>query len=207
MVARSILRCAVKCDRVQFCRIACFDSLNECHGYDIVVSSSFVEELTTDLMTCYTNRPRSDVITTSTIILGTPRYHANGPTYGVLTDGIYNMELSSCFISKDAASPFLVFDLGEVRLVRKVIFMSPNAHSHWSYVAFTLGKIRIRLSVDLPDKSNSRYYHLLGYWEGPATPEQFYTISDFPAYARYVIFLRPYSWNHFFYCNMEIIVG
>lgn len=208
--SHSLLSCVSLCDRKQFCRLACYDSsTGVCLAYDIVISASFHESNSAALLNCFTNRPKNDVAPSASVIASTPGYAPSYPTADVLVDGYYDMDgATGCFYSQDPDLRHIFFDLGQTYLIKEFIFMSRNSYSNLPYVAKTLRNIRIRTSESLPEMSNLLSYHLLGIWEGSALPEQFYSVRDFPANARYVMFhTEPNDIAALHICNVEIIVA
>lgn len=197
--ARQTLPCSTACLRRPWCQLWCRSSPSLCTFYSAVVMPTYQDASPDDALACYTRRPR-DYAAGAQVTGG---QHVNGTNVNNLVDGIYDLQILSCFKTrKQEHHQWFLLDLGVPRIFSHVrLRAQPNPRA-----AIMFSEIEVRVgetSVAAPE--NFTLYRSFGRFVGPGHADQEVDlVSRHPVQARFVSVQRHLDGEQFQVCHIEV---
>lgn len=198
------LRCSRMCDDKPWCNLWCLDpSHKQCYYSETIVMPDYNETMMSDVLTCYTRRPKD--LATGTVINGTD----TNDIYRIkenLVDGIFSMESTfTCYKPKISDYPWFMIDFGTPVMFRLVKIVIQNVGHVRHYLIFQEIEVRFGMSA-LDNPGNFTSYNIFGRFAGPApesSPEIVFEVSK-PVKARFLSVQKMEVNSHFFVCHVEV---
>lgn len=197
--ARQALLCSSACLRRPWCQLWCRSSQSLCTFYSAVVMPTYQDASPDDVLTCFTRRPK-DYATGAQVTGG---QISDGRNVTNLVDGIYGLQLSSCFKTKKREHhQWFLLDLRAPRIFSHVRLRAQTnfrAAKMFSEIEVRVGDI----SVAAPE--NFTMYRFFGSFVGPGHADQEVDlVSRRPVQARFVSVQRHLGGSHFQVCHVEV---
>lgn len=157
------MACPPYCSGLGWCRLWCLspDSFS-CLLFEATVSTSYVETNLADALQCYT-ATKGGLMGGATV--------TSSPAIGVrkatnLVDGLYLGNELECFRSEKDENPWLLFDLGSVKTIRRVLItMISDSKEMKNQVPY---EVRVGTETVTPPFLDA--YQLIGHFETPSEP-------------------------------------
>lgn len=198
--AKQTLLCSNSCLLRGWCQVWCRSSPSLCTFYSAVVMPTYQQDdLTEDTLSCYTRRPK-DFATGAKVIGGVT---VHGTVVDTLVDGIYDVQISSCFKTKKAEGyQWFLLDLGAPRIFSHVRLRAQPT----SLASKMFSDIEVRVGeTPVNGPENFTLYRSFGKFVGPGQKDQEVDlVSHRPVQARFVSVQMLMGGQHFQVCHVEV---
>jgi len=198
---------ASQCSKLDWCILVCKEKENTYILSEIIAAPFEVDDYDSDTYTCYTTRPRNNIMISSgevTVERDSGNFSAiDLRVSSNLLKGIFGFNNKDCYASQMVEKPYILFDLGSSKSVRKVSVASER--SSWATDYFRY--LKVKISDELLTGNAFGPYQLMGYYNAvaPGADTVFETTNTSPMTGRYIV-IQVLQSTPLVICNVQIYV-